>query len=100
FLVVGFLVFILIEQADSLCAFPRLDDELDCTRVEPFLPLVDPGGERSVGEPAVVLLPEPHPNIEAAAACRGYVLRWIEFALRETLTAFDSTDSDVRAQIQ
>ena len=64
-------VSILIEESDSLCALPRFDDELDRTRIEPFLPLVNPRSERPVAEPAVMLLPKLHLNIEAAALCGG-----------------------------
>ena len=49
----GVQVSMLIKESDSLCAFPRLDDDLVCTRVEPFLPLLDLAGERPVGEPAI-----------------------------------------------
>src|SRR5262245_60660419 len=46
---------ILIEQPDPHCAFASLDDELDCTCVEPFLSLVNPLRECVVGESSVVL---------------------------------------------
>jgi hypothetical protein len=73
---------------------------LERTRIEPFLPLVNPPSEGPVAEPPVMFLPKLHLNIEAATLCGGDNLTWIEMALGESLTAFDSSDSDVRAQIQ
>src|SRR5262245_46951670 len=91
---------ILIEQSDALCAFTRFDDELDGARIEPFLPLFNPYGNRVVGETAVVFLAKFHLNVEAATPGRGNNLTGIEIALSESLSAFDSRDADIRAQIQ
>src|SRR5262249_52590976 len=91
---------ILIEQPDSLCAFTGFDDELDRTRVEPLLPLVDPHRQRVVVESPVVFFSKLHLNIEAATSGGGDNLTRIELALGESLTAFDASDADVRAQIE
>src|SRR5262245_45725248 len=98
--VCGIQLSFLIEQSDAQCTFPGFDDELERTGIEPFLPLVNPRRKRPVVEPPVMLLSQLHLNVETAALCGGDGLTGIEMALGETLTAFDSSNSDVRAQIQ
>ena len=96
----GIQLSIVVEQSYSLCAFPCFNNELDGARIEPFLSLVNPPRERAVVEPAVMFLAELHLNIEAATLCSDDDLTWIEMTLGETLTAFDSSDPHVGAQIQ
>jgi hypothetical protein len=47
-----------IEDADAGCAFPRFDDEVDRSRVEPRLPEVDEVSDAVLGERAAVFLSE------------------------------------------
>src|SRR5215471_9839182 len=100
FRVCGIQVSILIEQSDSLCAFPGFDDELDRTGIEPFLALVDPRRERPIAEPTVVFLSELHLNVEAAALRGADNVTRMELALGETLPAFDSSHADIGAQVE
>ena len=93
-------VSIVIKQSDSLCAFSGFDDELDRTRIEPFLTLVNPRRQRPAVKATVMLLPKFHLDIEAATLCGGNNLSWIEIALGESLAAFNSRYSDVRAEVQ
>ena len=91
---------ILIKQSDSPCAFSGFDDELDRTRIEPFLALVNPRRQRLPVKTAVMLLPKLHLNVESATPGGSHNLFWIEMALGESLAAFNSRDPDVRAKVQ
>src|SRR5262245_33946407 len=73
-------VSIWIKESHASCALSGLDDELNCSGIEPFLTLVNPLRQRLVVKTAVVLLSKFHLNIEATAPCGSHYLIRFEMA--------------------
>src|SRR5262249_52666958 len=83
-----------IEKADVLRFFPRLDDDLLRSSVEPSLAEVDQLVGDLLGKSAAVLVADLELNLEAARRRERGDLSRIQLVGNETLARFDAVDAD------
>src|ERR1043166_8096372 len=91
---------VIVEETDALGAFPRLDNELERAGVESAMTLVDPFGDRVLGERAGVFLAQFELDVEAVGGGLGDDLPRIEVEVDKALTALDSGHADIGAEVQ
>src|SRR5262249_26481731 len=93
-------VSVLIEESNFSGALSRFDDQLNRTGIEPLPTSVNPCCKSPPGETTIMFLTEFHLNFESSALCGGNYLFGLEINFRESLSAFDSSCTDVGTEVQ
>src|SRR2546421_1286835 len=89
-----------VERPHSTRALTGLDDELDSPGVKPAMPSRDSFLKRFLGEGSLVLLAHLVLDGKSSLIRELYNCPRLEWQLGEALTAFDSCDTEVCAQVE
>src|ERR1700738_1980771 len=89
-----------IKKSYLFCALPSFHDELERSRVEPPLPLLNQLSYAVVGKRSAMLLTQFELNFEAPVGRHLDNIRGLQCHVCETFATLDPSDADVRTQVE